>query len=128
MDDNLTALARAASPGPWVAMVELPTRLGLIRDGDGREVLTAAYTGDQGVVHAQLAALAPDLATLLPKAAKALRRRVSEQSGHFLDCPASEEIIHFGWAPRDSCCCADDLAILAAYDKLEAKIPEVPRG
>ena len=68
------------------------------------------------------------IARLAHKQHEALRRRVSEQSGHFLDCPASEEIIHFQEAKPDSCCCADDLAIIVAYDKLEAKIPEVSHG
>lgn len=65
---------------------------------------------------------APDMARTGQAVAKFLRQRVSEQSGHFYDCPAHEEIIHFQEAQPDSCCCAADLAALATWRKLgEAK-------
>lgn len=80
------------------------------------------------LAHQRLVALAPDLAILAHDAVEALQTRLSEQSGHFLDCQASEEIIHFQEAQPGSCTCAPDLAILAAYDALEGGIPEVRGG
>lgn len=69
------------------------------------------------------------LALLVLGAVGALERRVSEQSGHFLNCPAHDEIVQWGEAKVGSCACADDLAILARLAEVEATLPEeVPYG